>query len=144
MKNNLILVWNHYPVLFRISLFFITALIILQSFPQEGKFRYEFQKGKPWLNEDLIAPFDFAILKTDAELKKERENAHLETRLIFRLYSEPLVKKYTEYIVSFDRAWMPINTHMPHPRTSVGSLTGLLARPCLILSCFMALLNQVL
>src|ERR1035437_8087480 len=106
MKNNLIQVWNHYPVLFRISLFFITALILLQSFPNEGKFRYEFQKGKPWLNEDLIAPFDFAILKTDADLKKERETALLQTRLMFRLYSEPLVKKYSEYIVSFDKAWM--------------------------------------
>jgi len=113
MKNNLIQVWNHYPVLFRISLFFITALILLQSFPNEGKFRYEFQKGKPWLNEDLIAPFDFAILKTDAELKKERETAILETRLMFRLYSEPLVKKYSEYIVSFDKAWMN-----KYPRTT--------------------------
>ena len=106
MKNKLILVWNHYPVVFRISLFLITALILLQSFPQEGKFRYEFQKGKPWLNEDLIAPFDFAILKTDAELKTDRDAALTETRLMFRLYSEPLQKKYSEYIISFDRAWM--------------------------------------
>jgi hypothetical protein len=111
MKNNLILVWNHYPVLYRISLFFLTALILLQSFPHEGKFRYEFQKSKPWLNEDLIAPFDFAIFKTDAELKKEREAALLETRLMFRLYSEPLVKKYSEYINSFDKAWI---TKYPH------------------------------
>lgn len=105
MKNKLILIWNHYPVLFRISLFFITALILLISFPREGKFRYEFQKGKPWLNEDLIAPFDFAILKTDAELKQERASALLETRLMFRLYSEPLVAKYSEYIINFDKAW---------------------------------------
>lgn len=105
MKNKLILIWNHYPVLFRISLFFITALILLMSFPREGKFRYEFQKGKPWLNEDLIAPFDFAILKTDTELKKERASAILETRLMFRLYSEPLVAKYSEYIINFDKAW---------------------------------------
>jgi putative nucleotidyltransferase with HDIG domain len=106
MKNKLILVWNHYPVVFRVSLFLITAFILLQSFPLEGKFRYEFQKGKPWLNEDLIVPFDFAILKTDSELKKERESALLETRLMFRLYSEPLVKKYSDYIVNFKKAWI--------------------------------------
>ena len=105
MKNKFILIWNHYPVLFRISLFFITALILLMSFPREGKFRYEFQKGKPWLNEDLIAPFDFAILKTEPELKKERASAILETRLMFRLYNEPLVAKYSEYIMNFDKAW---------------------------------------
>ena len=106
MKNKLILIWNHYPVLYRISLFFITGLILLMSFPREGKFRYEFQKGKPWLNEDLIAPFDFAILKTDTELKIERETAFLETRLMFRLYSEPMATKYSEYLVNFDKAWL--------------------------------------
>ena len=106
MKNKLILIWNHYPVLFRISLFFITGLILLMSFPSEGKFKYEFQKGKPWLNEDFIAPFDFAILKTEPELKIERETALLETRMMFHLYSEPVVEKYAEYILNFDKAWL--------------------------------------
>ncbi|MDP4290931.1 MAG: HDIG domain-containing protein [Bacteroidota bacterium] len=116
MKSKFILLWNHYPVLFRIGLFFITTLILLQSFPREGKFRYEFQKGRPWLNEDLIAPFDFAISKTDAELKNERESALLETRLMFRLYSKPLVDKYAEYITSFNKAWMD-----KYPHTSADS-----------------------
>lgn len=40
-----------------------------------GKFQYEYAKGKPWKHATLIAPFDFPIYKTPAELKVERENA---------------------------------------------------------------------
>jgi putative nucleotidyltransferase with HDIG domain len=47
--------------------------------PIQGKFRHEYQKGTPWPHENLIAPFDFAILKTDQELKIERDSV---TRII--------------------------------------------------------------
>jgi cyclic-di-AMP phosphodiesterase PgpH len=56
-----------------VLLFLLAAAIIVGVFPKEGKFRYEFQRGKPWMHEDLIAPFDFPILKTEAELAQERE-----------------------------------------------------------------------
>lgn len=48
--------------------------VIVYVFPKQGKFKYEFQnlKGKPWYHEDLIAPFDFAIKKTQEELAKEK------------------------------------------------------------------------
>jgi len=43
-------------------------------FPKSGKFKYSFEKGKPWQSENLYAPFDFAIKKTDAELQIERKS----------------------------------------------------------------------
>jgi len=43
-------------------------------FPREGKFRYEFQKGRPWLNENLYAPFDFPIYKSDKQIAEERDS----------------------------------------------------------------------
>ncbi len=52
---------------------FITFL-----FPNNAKFKYEFDKGQPWRYDDLRAPFDFAIRKpaeeVEAEKKKLREN----------------------------------------------------------------------
>ncbi|MFA7116636.1 MAG: HDIG domain-containing metalloprotein [Bacteroidales bacterium] len=47
--------------------------IIMLVFPNQGRFMYEYQKGKPWLYSTLISPIDFPILKTEAELQKERE-----------------------------------------------------------------------
>ncbi|MCF6333973.1 MAG: HDIG domain-containing protein [Draconibacterium sp.] len=40
--------------------------------PGEQKFKYEYQKGFPWRHENLVAPFDFAILKTNQEIDDEK------------------------------------------------------------------------
>ena len=48
--------------------------LIFLVFPGESRFKYEFQKGSPWRHETLIAPFNFAILKTDAEVKAETDS----------------------------------------------------------------------
>ena len=60
------------PQLYKILLFLIAIVSIVLIFPEEGKFKYEFQKGKPWMHDDLIAPFDFPVRKTEAELKIEK------------------------------------------------------------------------
>lgn len=52
----------------------VISLLIL-VFPREGKFKYEYQRGKPWQHDDLIAQVDFAILKPVDELKQEQEMA---------------------------------------------------------------------
>lgn len=41
--------------------------------PVEGKFRYSFVKGKSWLHDDYYAPFDFAISKSDDQIKNEKD-----------------------------------------------------------------------
>lgn len=75
MKKTLIWLRNNYNLLEKITLFALAIWLLILVFPREGKFRYEYQKGKPWQHEDLIAPVDFAILKPADELKAEQENA---------------------------------------------------------------------
>jgi cyclic-di-AMP phosphodiesterase PgpH len=55
-------------------LFILTALVLYFTLPQEGRFRYEFQKGRPWMHPALIAPFDFAIMKSDQAVREERDS----------------------------------------------------------------------
>ena len=54
--------------------FIAAGLLLFSFFPRGGKFKYEYQKGKPWLHEVLIAPFDFPIYKTDEDLAKEKDS----------------------------------------------------------------------
>ncbi len=54
------------------SLFIITAGILYFALPQEGRFPYEFQKGRPWMHATLIAPYNFAIVKSDEAIGEER------------------------------------------------------------------------
>ncbi|MDR1343434.1 MAG: HDIG domain-containing protein [Prevotellaceae bacterium] len=52
--------------------FIAGALLIVLFLPREGKFQYEFQKGKVWQHKTLNAPFDFPIYKTETELANEK------------------------------------------------------------------------
>jgi putative nucleotidyltransferase with HDIG domain len=51
--------------------FFIASLAILFFMPGGGKFKYEFNQGELWLHEELNAPFDFPIYKSETELRDE-------------------------------------------------------------------------
>ena len=50
-----------------------SSALILYLFPLGGQFKYEFQKGRAWQYPDFYSPFDFSILKTELELKKDEE-----------------------------------------------------------------------
>ena len=72
-KNN----WFEKPSWHSIYLtliFVITGVVLYFALPQEGRFRYEFQKGRPWMHATLIAPFNFAIIKSDESIKQERDS----------------------------------------------------------------------
>ena len=64
---------NKHEYIFKIVLFLIAIFLTVLLLPREGKFKYEFQENKPWLHIDLLAPFDFAVNKTTAELEEEKK-----------------------------------------------------------------------
>lgn len=47
------------------------ALLITAMIPKSVRFPYTYESGKPWRYEDLLAPYDFPILKSDAELAED-------------------------------------------------------------------------
>jgi cyclic-di-AMP phosphodiesterase PgpH len=79
---------NKHEYIFKVLLFLVAITIVVLVLPREGKFKYEFQENKPWLHEDLLAPFDFAINKTPAELENERKSIKEKHLLVFNFKSE--------------------------------------------------------
>lgn len=57
-----------------IVLFSLAVSLIMIFLPKDRKFKYEYQQNKVWLHEDLYAPFDFSIDKSDANIKHERDS----------------------------------------------------------------------
>ncbi len=53
--------------------FVLAAFLMILAMPREGQFKYQYQKGSPWMYNSLDASFDFPILKTDEEVRLERE-----------------------------------------------------------------------
>ncbi len=65
--------YKNHSHIYKILLFIATTFLIVFMFPKSGRFKYNFEKGKPWQTENLYAPFDFAIQKKPSELAKEKE-----------------------------------------------------------------------
>jgi len=63
---------NYYEIL-KVILFILAIAIVVWISPKERFFKYEIQAGKPWKHNDLIATFDFSVIKTEAELAEEKE-----------------------------------------------------------------------
>jgi cyclic-di-AMP phosphodiesterase PgpH len=101
MKKLLDLFQKYYNNISVITLFIITAMVILYFLPREGQFRYEFQRGRPWMHETLIAPFNFPIYKTDAELSAERDSVLADFRQYFQFNNniyDSVIITYHEYL----------------------------------------------
>ena len=58
--------------IYKIFLIIGCSILTVYFFPSGGKFKYNFQKGRPWQYNTLYAPFDFAILKSEEELESEK------------------------------------------------------------------------
>lgn len=72
MKDFINTLYRNHSLAYKVLLFFCTTFLIVYLFPKSGKFKYNFDKGKPWQSENLYAPFDFAIKKSAEELDKEK------------------------------------------------------------------------
>ncbi|MEW2923072.1 HDIG domain-containing metalloprotein [Muricauda sp. ANG21] len=66
-------VYKHQSLAYKYFLYLISVGLIVFFFPKGGKFKYEFQKGKPWQYENLYAPIDFSIKKTQEEIAQEQQ-----------------------------------------------------------------------
>ena len=86
-------------------LFVLSIVIIIYLFPTEGKFRYEFQKGKPWMHENLIAPFDFAIKKTEETIRLEKDSILRQFKPHFTYDSTVLPAQLEKFRKHFNLQW---------------------------------------
>ncbi len=69
----------------------VSVACIVFFFPKGGKFKYEFQKGKPWQYENLYAPFDFSLKKGREELTREQDSVQRNSIVYFR-YNDSITK----------------------------------------------------
>ncbi|MFT5970110.1 MAG: membrane-associated HD superfamily phosphohydrolase, partial [Flavobacteriales bacterium] len=117
---------NNTRAIYRGFLFALTVCLVVYFFPKEGKFQYEFQKGKPWLHENLIAPFDFAIQKSKEDVEQLRLEINEGSKLHF-YYVDSIYKAHEKNLA------VDINTEVQKARAnglnvdSVSSLTDMVS-----------------
>lgn len=95
---------NYYDI-GKVLVFVIAALIVIWQMPRTEKFKYEFQKNKPWLSESLYAPFDFPVYKTDAEISQETALVESSVKPVFIFNSTVSQKTRETTIEEFNKHW---------------------------------------
>ncbi|MCB4800098.1 HD family phosphohydrolase [Neotamlana laminarinivorans] len=105
MKDFINKLYRNHSLIYKGLLFIATTIFIVYLFPKSGKFKYDFEKGKPWQSENLQAPFNFAIKKTDAEIAEEKQRIKDNTPLYFDVDFEVKNKVNTDFKNQFKNAF---------------------------------------
>ncbi len=105
MKDFINSFYRNHALIYKVILFILTTFLIVYFFPKSGKFRYSFEKGKPWQSENLYAPFDFAIKKSEEELGDERQRIIDNASVYFDLFSGIPGEVGTIYLEEFNQVF---------------------------------------
>ena len=111
MKKLLQSFFNYQSMIYKAFLFVFTCLFIVYFFPTKGQFKYEFSKGQAWEYENLYAPFDFAILKSEKELLLERVQLKKEIPTYFNQNTAVEEQAKVQYAQKFSSYFTyPVNS----------------------------------
>lgn len=93
IKNDL--TWRDF--LIRLGLIIITVAIIVWMMPRSSQNNFKIEKGRPWIYNDLKAPFDFPIYKSDEAVKAERDSLMQQYEPYYILNSEVVGKQLRQF-----------------------------------------------
>ncbi len=101
--------YRNHSVLYKIFLFVTSTFLIVYLFPKSGTFRYSFENGKPWQSENLYAPFDFAIKKSNDEIENEKILISKEASVFFELDTLLLKQVKLNHKTAFDKGFFEMS-----------------------------------
>ena len=101
MKDFVNKLYRNHALIYKVLLFVSTVFLIVYLFPKSGKFKYNFEKGKPWQSENLYAPFNFAIKKSDDEITLAKQTLNDNSVLYFNVDNAIEKKVKNQYETQF-------------------------------------------
>lgn len=105
ISNILTRMAHSYQIIMKVLVFIIAIVVVIWQMPRSVKFKYEFQKMRPWQHEALYAPFNFPIYKTDEQLKQEKEEALKDFYPIYIYDTEVTGNNRVRMLVDFENQW---------------------------------------
>ena len=96
---------HSYQIIFRALAFLLAMFLVVWQMPRTVKFKYEYQKMRPWQYESLYAPFNFPIYKTAEQLKMEEEASLKDFYPIFVFDAATSKNNKVAMFQDFDNQW---------------------------------------
>lgn len=96
---------HSYQTISKIFIFLCAVILVVWQMPRTVKFKYEYQKMKPWQYESLYAPFNFPIYKTAEEIKLEEDDYLKDSYPIFTYDNVTTKQNREKMLADFDTKW---------------------------------------
>ena len=106
IKNIIEKIRHSYYGIMKVFGFVLTLIVVVWLMPRNVKFKYEYQKMRPWQHETLYAPFNFPIYKSDEVVRKEREEALKNIEPIFVFDALGTENGRDKLLKDFDFQWV--------------------------------------
>lgn len=105
ISSILLRIGHSYQLIFRVLVFLVALFLVVWQMPRTVKFKYEYQKMRPWQYESLYAPFNFPIYKTAEQLKVEEEASLKDFYPIFVFDANVSKNNKISMLQDFDNQW---------------------------------------
>lgn len=73
-KNLHHILYRKYSSNIKFVMMALCVVLVTIFLPKQARFRFEYEKGKTWMQKDLYSPYSFAIKKTNTEIERDRED----------------------------------------------------------------------
>lgn len=83
----------------------LCMIVVTLFLPKQARFRFEYEKGKIWMQKNLISPYSFAIKKTNAEIEKDREEILKSVLPVYQNNDEMVQNSIQELNSEFEITW---------------------------------------
>jgi putative nucleotidyltransferase with HDIG domain len=81
------------------------VLMVTLFLPKQARFRFEYERGKTWMQKDLYSPYRFAIRKTNAEIEKDREDILKSVLPLYQNDPDVVQNSLEAFRTEFDLKW---------------------------------------
>ena len=83
----------------------LCVIFVTLSLPKQARFRFEYQKGKTWMQKDLYSPHSFSIQKTNEEINNDKDNILKSVFPIYQNDIQVVESAMAAYSLEFETQW---------------------------------------
>ena len=102
MRKFLIYISNSHETILKAVIIIITVVVIAALLPHKVRYKFDFQKGKAWNNDDLVSPYDFSVFKDPDSLKAEQWKVQQDVLPHFQLDSTVLKRARVDFQIKVE------------------------------------------
>jgi len=83
----------------------ICVIFVTLFLPKQARFRFEYEKGKTWMQKDLYSPYSFSIQKTTEEIEKDKDDILKSVLPIYQFDIQVFENEIDRYSSEFETMW---------------------------------------